>query len=81
MYIGLYNASSHMAFQPHHLDYIVSAANLKAEMYGLKQTRDRAAIAKMVDQVVVPEFKPKSGVKIEVNDSELQGRNEGSIGE
>ncbi|XP_005093732.1 ubiquitin-like modifier-activating enzyme 1 isoform X2 [Aplysia californica] len=54
-----------------HLDYIVSAANLKAEMFGLAQLRDRAKIKAMVDKVVVPEFKPRSGVKIEVNDSEL----------
>lgn len=55
-----------------HLDYIVSAANLKAEVYGIPQNRDRAAVAAMVDAVVVPEFVPRSGVKIAVTDAEAE---------
>ncbi len=44
-----------------HLDYIVSAANLKAFMYGLPQNRDRNAIAKSVSTLVMPKFVPKAG--------------------
>jgi ubiquitin-activating enzyme E1 len=55
-----------------HLDYIVSAANLKAEVYGIPQNRDRAAVAAMVDAVVVPEFVPRSSVKIAVTDAEAE---------
>lgn len=63
-----------------HLDYILSAANLRAEMYGIKQNRDRSAVASMAAQVQVPEFKPRSGVKIDVTDAEAQARaNEGSV--
>ncbi|XP_055882434.1 ubiquitin-like modifier-activating enzyme 1 isoform X2 [Biomphalaria glabrata] len=54
-----------------HLDYIVAVANLKAHMYGLPQQRDRQQIKEMVDKISVPEFVPKSGVKIEVTDSEV----------
>jgi ubiquitin-activating enzyme E1 len=57
-----------------HLDYVFSAANLRAEIYGLKQNRDRDAVAKMAAAVVVPEFKPRSGVKIDVTDAEAQAR-------
>jgi ubiquitin-activating enzyme E1 len=36
-----------------HLDYVFAAANLKAEIYGLNQLRDRDAVAAMVEQVEV----------------------------
>ena len=61
-----------------HLSFVVAAANLKAEIYGLKQVRDVAAIKKMVDQVKVPEFKPRSGVKISVTDADLEASNTGN---
>ncbi len=44
-----------------HLDYIVSAANLKAFMYGLPQNRDRDSIAKYVSTLVIPKFVPEAG--------------------
>lgn len=54
---------------PLHLDYIYAAANLRAEVYGIPQVRDRNMIANIVVQVRVPEFQPRSGVKIEVNEN------------
>lgn len=54
-----------------HLDYVLAAANLRAEVYGIPQNRDRDDVANMVAKVVVPEFIPKSGVKIAVNDAQL----------
>lgn len=57
---------------PLHLDYIYSAANLKAQVYGLPQVRDRQVIADLVKAVEVPEFTPKSGVRIAVTDAALQ---------
>ena len=57
-----------------HLDYIVAAANLKAFMCGLPPFTDRAAIKDMVSKVKIPEFVPKSGIKIDVTDAEAQAR-------
>ncbi|KAJ2852378.1 E1 ubiquitin-activating protein [Coemansia brasiliensis] len=55
-----------------HVDFIVAAANLHAFNYGLKGSRDREQIRQMAAAVQVPEFKPKEGVKIQVNESEDQ---------
>lgn len=60
---------------PLHIDYILAAANLKAEVYGIPQNRNREVIASIVESVVVPEFIPKSGVKIAVTDSQMQVSN------
>ncbi|ELU11611.1 hypothetical protein CAPTEDRAFT_162959 [Capitella teleta] len=61
---------------PVHFEYVMSAANLRAANYGFKQCRDRDLIADLVSKVNVPEFVPKSGVRIETSDAELQGRND-----
>uniref|UniRef100_A0A0C9RUB8 E1 ubiquitin-activating enzyme n=1 Tax=Fopius arisanus TaxID=64838 RepID=A0A0C9RUB8_9HYME len=60
---------------PLHLDYIVAAANLKASVYGLPRNRNRSEILKMLESVVVPEFIPRSGVKIAETDSQMQVSN------
>ncbi|VDN99537.1 unnamed protein product [Rodentolepis nana] len=59
---------------PTHLDFIVSAANLRAFMFGIPECRDTSLIAKKAATVNVPEFIPRSGVNIEVNDSEMIAR-------
>lgn len=58
-----------------HLDYVFAAANLKAEIYGVPQNRNREEVARLVEKVKVPEFVPKSGVKIAVTDSQVQMAN------
>jgi ubiquitin-activating enzyme E1 len=47
-----------------------AAAILKAEVYGIPRpdwASDRAAVAAAVGKVVVPEFQPKQGVRIETD--------------
>uniref|UniRef100_A0AAR2M1Q8 E1 ubiquitin-activating enzyme n=1 Tax=Pygocentrus nattereri TaxID=42514 RepID=A0AAR2M1Q8_PYGNA len=58
-----------------HMDYIMAGANLFAQTYGLPGSTDRAALAKLLQEIKVPEFTPKSGVKIHVSDQELQSAN------
>ncbi|KAF8897266.1 ubiquitin activating enzyme [Infundibulicybe gibba] len=55
---------------PVHLQYIISAANLHAYNYGLRGETDEALFRKVADSVIVPEFTPKSGVKIQVSENE-----------
>ncbi|KAJ2938005.1 hypothetical protein O0L34_g14459 [Tuta absoluta] len=59
-----------------HLDYVVAAANLRAAVYGIPHCTDREAIAQMASTVQVPEFSPRSGIKIAVTDAQLQQGNE-----
>ncbi|KAI0068882.1 ubiquitin activating enzyme [Artomyces pyxidatus] len=55
---------------PTHLQYIIAAANLHAFNYGLRGETDPTVFKKVAESVLVPEFTPKSGVKIQVVDSE-----------
>ncbi|KAJ8722337.1 hypothetical protein PYW08_004739 [Mythimna loreyi] len=59
-----------------HLDYVVAAANLRAHVYGMEPCVDRERIAKVAASIQVPEFSPKSGVKIAVTDAQLQQNND-----
>ena len=58
------------ADDPTHLEYVISAANLHAQNYGLKGETDPALFRKVLANVNVPDFVPKSNVKIQVNDNE-----------
>ncbi|EPQ25827.1 uncharacterized protein PFL1_06924 [Pseudozyma flocculosa PF-1] len=58
------------AEDPTHLDYVVAAANLHAANYGLKGETDPAYFKKVLASVPVPEFVPKSNVKVQINDNE-----------
>ncbi|GCC42012.1 hypothetical protein chiPu_0026361 [Chiloscyllium punctatum] len=58
-----------------HMDYVVAAANLFAQTYGIKGSQDRDQIAELLKNIKVPTFTPKSGVKIHVSDQDLQNSN------
>lgn len=58
-----------------HLDFVVAGANLMAFVYGLPQARgDKAVedIRAVVRGIQVPQFRPRSGVKIATTDAEHQ---------
>ncbi|KZP12096.1 ubiquitin-activating enzyme E1 [Athelia psychrophila] len=60
-----YNSSD-----PVHLSYIIAAANLHAFNYGLRGETDPAVFKKIAESVIVPEFTPRSGVKVQISDSD-----------
>lgn len=64
------NFSRLIQLQPLHLQYIIAAANLHAFNYGLRGETDPAIFRKVAESVIVPEFTPKSGVKIQINENE-----------
>ncbi|KAI1795152.1 ubiquitin activating enzyme [Ganoderma leucocontextum] len=53
-----------------HLQYVIAAANLHAFNYGLRGESDPAIFKKVADEVIVPEFTPKSGIKVQINDND-----------
>uniref|UniRef100_UPI00398E7F4A ubiquitin-like modifier-activating enzyme 1 isoform X2 n=1 Tax=Pristiophorus japonicus TaxID=55135 RepID=UPI00398E7F4A len=57
---------------PLHMDYIVAAANLYAENYSIQGSQVRAAIQKLLRDIDVPPFTPKSGVTIHTSDKEME---------
>lgn len=56
------------------MDFIVSAANLRAYIFGIPSIRDSAEIAEIVAKVHVNDFTPRSGVTIDITDAEMQSR-------
>ncbi|KAJ8523008.1 hypothetical protein ONZ45_g541 [Pleurotus djamor] len=62
------------ANDPLHLQFIIAAANLHAFNYGLRGETDPAIFQKVAGSVQVPEFVPKSGVKVQINENDpVQG--------
>jgi len=69
------------ALQPTHLSFIIAAANLHAYNYGLRGETDPMIFKKVADSVIVPEFSPKSGVKIQISENDPVNQNTtGEIG-
>lgn len=71
---GPKRAPTPIAFDPDnemHLDFIISAANLRAFNYGLKGDTNRDSIRNAASNVMVPEFSPRSDVKIATQESEI----------
>ncbi|KAI9336082.1 hypothetical protein BDR26DRAFT_839052 [Obelidium mucronatum] len=58
------------AEDPLHLDFIIAASNLYAFNFGLKGERDKKYFQNVLATINVPEFQPKTGVKIQVQENE-----------
>merc|ERR1719198_318394 len=58
------------------MEFIVAAANLRASNYGLKGSDDVNFMRKVADSVMVPEFVPKEGVKIQSDPKEEEKEKE-----
>ncbi|KAG5518763.1 hypothetical protein PMAC_002734 [Pneumocystis sp. 'macacae'] len=53
-----------------HMTFIISGANLHAFNYGLKGETDKGIYKRTLENVIIPEFTPKTGIKIKETDSE-----------
>ena len=58
------------------MDYVVAAANLYGQIYGISGTRDPVSIRELLKEVHVPSFTPNSSVKIHVTDKEMEEEKE-----
>lgn len=64
-----------LTFDPNnatHMDYVMAAANLYGQSYGIAGTRDHTAIRNVLKKVNIPAFTPTSSVKIHVTDQEME---------
>ena len=59
-----------------HFDFVVAASNLRASVYGIKGRTDEGYFRDVLKTVPVPDFVPKDGVKIAVNDAEAKENEE-----
>jgi ubiquitin-activating enzyme E1 len=58
-----------------HFDFIVAAANLRAQMFGINGRTDEAWFVECLRNVIVPDFTPQDGVKIASSDAEAKEEN------
>ena len=60
------------AANPTHLNFVIAAANLHAFNYGIKTSENinHQHYVKVMDNMIIPEFSPNPGVKIQADDSE-----------
>jgi len=65
-----------------HVEFVLSAANVRAAIYGIPACTDRKQVAEMATAVVVTPFTPRSGVRIATTETEAQsmGGGEGADG-
>lgn len=55
-----------------HVQFVLAAAFLRAQMYNLTPSEDFDYVARVAAAVELPPFRPRSGVQIAVNDADLQ---------
>lgn len=64
-----------------HMDYVVAAANLCGQIFRVKGTTDRASVRNVLQDVHVPPFTPKSSVKIQLTDKDLEAEKKRESGD
>lgn len=70
------------AADPGHLHFVMAASILRAETFGIPipdWVRNPNKLAEAVDRVIVPEFQPKEGVKIETDEKATNVNSAASI--
>jgi ubiquitin-activating enzyme E1 len=55
-----------------HLEFIFSAANVRACVYGIEQCRDYKKVKELVGQCVVKPFQPRDGIKIAITEADAE---------
>ena len=55
---------------PTHYTFVLAAANLRAFNYHIKPTTDHKHIVSVLDTMIVPDFKPDPGVRIQADENE-----------
>ncbi|KAF9882940.1 hypothetical protein FE257_004875 [Aspergillus nanangensis] len=56
---------------PTHLGFVIAGANLHSFNYGIKNpSADKDYYRKVVDNMIIPEFSPRSGVKIQADEND-----------
>lgn len=53
-----------------HYTFVLAAANLHAFNYHIKPSTDKSHIVSVLDRMIIPEFKPDPGVKIQADEKE-----------
>ncbi|KAK4954238.1 E1 ubiquitin-activating protein [Elasticomyces elasticus] len=53
-----------------HYTFVLAAANLRAFNYGIKGEKDKGKVLAVLEHMIVPDFKPDPGVKIQADDKE-----------
>lgn len=54
-----------------HLCFIMSAANISSQVHNIEHSTDMGYVKSVLENLKVPTFEPKSGIKIAVTDNEL----------
>ncbi|KAK5131607.1 hypothetical protein LTR08_000794 [Meristemomyces frigidus] len=70
---GPKRAPDPLKFDPNnetHYTFVLAAANLHAFNYHIKSSSDRAHILSVLDHMMIPDFKPDPGVKIQADEKE-----------
>lgn len=65
-----------------HMDYVHSAANLRAFLYSIPQCHDRALVQNLINSIPseqIPQFTPKQNLKIAINDADLSSMSSSSL--